>query len=118
MNRLGIDVEALPHALGVVGSLSLGGLLGFAAGRGLRLIGSLLIVAVGLLFLAVQALAYAGYVVIDWTAIERGASSLLPDGTIASLWQPLVAVLTHDLPFAAGFVPGLVLGLRRGGRRV
>ena len=73
-----------------------------------------LAIALGLLFVALQLLAQAGYVEVDWTRIQRDVEPLLQQPALRNLWDRLLATLTHNLPFGASFVGGLVLGLRAG----
>ena len=94
--------------------LSFGALAGFAAGYALKKVGKFAAVALGLLFIALQVLAYYGFVTIDWLEVQNRVDPLLEAGSLNRLWQSLVNVLTYNLTFAAAFVPGLVFGLRRG----
>ena len=94
--------------------LSFGALAGFAAGYALKKVGKLAAVTLGLLFIAIQILAYYGFVTIDWLEVQRRVNPLLESESLNVLWQALVNILTYNLTFAAAFVPGLVLGLRRG----
>ncbi len=94
--------------------LSFGALAGFAAGYALKKVGKVAAVALGLLFVALQVLAYYGFVTIDWLEVQNRIDPLLEAGALERLWQGLVNVLTYNLTFAAAFVPGLVFGLRRG----
>jgi len=51
---------------------------------------------------------------VDWTRIQRDVEPLLQQPALRNLWDRLLATLTHNLPFGASFVGGLVLGLRAG----
>ena len=94
--------------------LGVGLVSGYAVGFALKKIGKLLAVALGLLFVVVQVLAVQGFLTVHWEAIERSVEPLLaPEGLEAS-WRSLVSVLTFNVAFAGSFVPGLILGLRRG----
>jgi len=94
------------------GSLGLGGLAGFAAGFALKQVGRIVALVVGLFFIGVQVLAYQGYLHVDWAGIQRDLAPALAPERIESMWSKVVAVLTYNLPFAAGFVPGFWMGLR------
>ena len=52
--------------------ISFGLLAGFAAGYALKKVGKLLAVALGLLFIALQVLAYYGFVTVNWRRCKSG----------------------------------------------
>lgn len=97
-----------------LGQISFGALAGFAVGYALKKIGRAAAVVLGLLFIALQVLAYFGFVEVDWLRIRQAADPLLARPGLERLWNGLLGVLTNNLPFAAAFVPGLLLGLRAG----
>ncbi|AEB11388.1 FUN14 domain-containing protein [Marinithermus hydrothermalis] len=97
-----------------VGQITFGGLAGFATGYALKKIGKVLAVILGIGFLSLQLLAYAGYIQIDWTRIQQDVDPLLDQERLRGFWNQLLEVLTFNLPFAGGFTAGLVLGLKRG----
>lgn len=94
--------------------LSFGALAGFAAGYALKKIGKLAALVLGLLFVAIQILAYYGFVTIDWLEVQNRVNPYLESESLNRLWQGLVNVLTYNITFAAAFVPALIFGLRRG----
>jgi uncharacterized membrane protein (Fun14 family) len=94
--------------------LSFGGIAGFAAGYALKKLGKLVALGVGLLFIALQLLAYYGFISVDWGVVQRQVDPLLEPESLGRMWDGLVALLTYNVTFALAFVPGLVLGLRRG----
>ncbi|UCH27108.1 MAG: FUN14 domain-containing protein [Trueperaceae bacterium] len=94
--------------------VSFGALAGFAAGYALKKLGKLVAVALGLLFIFIQLLAYYGFVTINWIEVQRRIDPLLESQSLGRAWGWVVAVLTHNVTFAAAFVPGFLLGLRRG----
>jgi uncharacterized membrane protein (Fun14 family) len=93
-------------------TLSLGAILGFAAGYAVKTIGKIALLIVGLLFVAVQLLSYFGLVTVNWLRLEALSGPWLQDNS-RSVWTWLSGVLTHDLPFGGAFVAGLLLGLRK-----
>ena len=105
------DLETLAP---VAGQLTFGALAGFAAGYALKKIGKVAAVALGIFFIALQLLAYYGLVEINWLRIQEGIDPLLRPESLQAWWEELVRVLTLNLPFAAAFIPGLLIGLRRG----
>lgn len=94
--------------------LAFGAVAGFVAGYALKKVGKLLALALGLLFIAVQLLAWAGFVSVNWVQVQETVDPLLRSDSLERGWRGLVGLLTHNLPFAAAFVPGLIIGVRRG----
>lgn len=90
--------------------LSLGAVLGLACGLALRVAARALLVCVGLLFIAVQLLAWAGIVTVDWLRLEMLSGPWFR--AAPELWRELLHVLTDRLPFAGAFGVGLLVGLR------
>jgi len=109
-----VEGVELPDLSPYLGQVTFGGLAGYAVGYALKKLGRLLAVALGLLFVAVQLLAQAGYIQVDWTRIQRDVEPLLQQPGLQSLWERLLTTLTYNLPFGASFVGGLILGLRAG----
>jgi len=108
-----VEVD-LSSWLPLASQLGVGLVAGFAVGYALKKVGKLLAVAVGLVFVVVQLLAYQGLLTVHWGEVEARVDPLLRIDSLESAWHNLVAVLTYNLAFAGAFVPGLVLGLRRG----
>ncbi len=94
--------------------LSFGAIAGFAAGYALKKVGKLIAIALGLLFVALQLLAYFGFVTVNWQQVQADVSPLVGSDSLSHLWQGLLGVLTYNLAAAAAFIPALVFGLRRG----
>jgi len=105
------DLEALAP---IIGQLSFGMLAGFTAGYALSKIGKLAALLLGLLFISIQILAYLGVLEVDWLRIQESLNPLLRPESLEGAWRSLLALLTQNVPFAAAFVPGFILGLRRG----
>lgn len=94
--------------------ISFGALAGFATGYALKKVGKVLAIVLGLLFVALQLLAYYGIVEINWGVVQDQVDPLLEPESLGSMWRRLVELLTYNITFAAAFVPGLLFGLRRG----
>ena len=109
-----MDVPSLETLAPWLQQLSFGALAGFVAGYALKKVGKLVALALGLLFVALQILAYYDFVRVDWGELQTRVEPLFAPESLEAFWQGLVALLTYNLPFAAAFVPGLILGLRRG----
>ncbi|UBV43979.1 hypothetical protein LAJ19_03350 [Deinococcus taeanensis] len=91
--------------------LSVGALLGFAAGVALRHIGRIALILLGVLFITLQLLAYFDLISVNWLRVQALTEPWLRQGSEAGgAW--LSRVLTANLPFAGAFTAGLLLGLR------
>lgn len=97
-----------------VEQIGFGALAGFVAGYALKKVGKLLALAVGLLFVLVQLLAYFGYVTVEWGRVQTDVEPLLGADSLGAAWRALLAALTYNVPFAAAFVPAFVVGVKRG----
>lgn len=94
--------------------IAFGGVAGFIAGYALKKVGKFVALALGVLFVVIQVLAWSGFVSVNWGAVQSTVDPLLETSSLERAWQGLVSVLTYNIPFAAAFVPGIVLGLKRG----
>ncbi len=109
--RVDVDLPALfPYAE----QLGFGLVAGFAVGYALKKVGKLAAVALGLVFILVQTLAYVGFITVNWGEVQARVDPLFEGDSLTQAWQGLLGVLTFNLAFAGAFVPGLVLGLKRG----
>ncbi|WP_425557424.1 FUN14 domain-containing protein [Deinococcus aluminii] len=91
--------------------LSVGALLGFATGLALKKVGRVALIALGLLFIAVQLLASFDLLTVNWPRVQALADPWLRQGgELGGAW--LARVLTANLPFAGAFTAGLLVGLR------
>jgi uncharacterized membrane protein (Fun14 family) len=109
----GVDVD-LSSWWPLASQLGVGVVAGFAVGYALKKVGKVLAVVVGLLFVAVQVLSYQGLVTVHWGEVEARVDPLLETSSLDTAWRGLLDILTHNVAFAGAFVPGLILGLRRG----
>jgi uncharacterized membrane protein (Fun14 family) len=98
----------------LISQLGVGGVAGFAVGYALKKVGKLFALVLGLLFMAVQWLAFNGFLTVHWAEVEARLNPLLESDNLAEAWRGVVAVLTHNVLFAGAFLPGLMLGVRRG----
>jgi uncharacterized membrane protein (Fun14 family) len=97
-----------------VEQLGFGAVAGFVVGYALKKVGKVVAVLVGLLFVIIQLLAYGGFLTVNWGEVQARVDPVFASDSLAGLWARLLDVLTYNLAFAGAFVPGLVLGLRRG----
>ncbi len=94
--------------------LSFGAVAGFAAGYALKKVGKVVAIMLGLFFVLLQVAAFYNFVRIDWIEVQNRVNPLLGSESLGQFWQRLVTILTYNVPFAAAFVPALIVGLRRG----
>jgi uncharacterized membrane protein (Fun14 family) len=94
--------------------LGFGVVAGFAVGYALKKVGKVVAVVIGLMFVVVQVLASQGFLTVHWGEVQARVDPWFETETLDGAWRSLVGVLTHNLTFAGAFVPGLVVGLRRG----
>jgi len=109
-----VDVPDLQSVLPWVQQIGFGAVAGFVAGYALKKVGKLVALAIGLLFIVIQLLAWWGFLSVDWGVVQRTVDPLLESGSLNQAWRSLVTVMTYNIPFAAAFVPAMVLGIRRG----
>lgn len=110
----GVEAPDLQTVAPYLQQISFGALAGFASGYALKKVGKVVAIIIGLLFVALQLLAYYGIVEINWGVVQGHVDPLLEPESLNSMWQNLVQLLTFNITFAAAFVPGLLFGLRRG----
>lgn len=96
--------------LPVLGTLSIGGILGWSVAHALKTVGKMLGCLLGIVFILAQILAYYGIAEIHWDKIVQAA----PPAEVAShgfhvLWK----ILTYNLPFTGGFGAGFWWGMRK-----
>jgi uncharacterized membrane protein (Fun14 family) len=109
-----VEAPELSSLLPWIEQIGFGLVAGFVAGYALKKLGKLVALVVGVLFVALQLLAWSGYVTIQWGRLQQDVEPLLAASSLNEAWRSLLTVMTHNLPFAASFVPGFVIGLRRG----
>lgn len=97
-----------------VEQIGFGAVAGFVAGYTVKKIGKVVALVLGLLFIAVQLLAWSGFINVNWDVVQRQVDPLLTGESLQGTWRGLLALLTYNVPFAAAFVPAFIIGLRRG----
>jgi uncharacterized membrane protein (Fun14 family) len=109
----GVDVD-WPTFVPYAEQIGFGMVAGFAVGYALKKLGKLAAIALGLVFILIQTLAYQGFLTVNWGEVQARVDPLFERDSLASAWEGLLGVLTYNLAFAGAFVPGLVIGFRRG----
>lgn len=110
------ETVLMERALGSTGSgllkLGFGALLGWCVGYTLKKLGKAAALVVGIDLLTLQALVRAGYLEVHWRKL---ASDFTPTrARLRQLWKAFVAFATYNLPFAATFVVGVIVGFSSG----
>ena len=96
--------------LPLIGTLGIGGFLGWAAATFIKTTGRVVGCIIGLVFILMQVLAYYGIAEWPWDLIAKAAA---PAGEAAKaggglLWK----ILTYNLPFTGGFGAGFWWGIK------
>jgi uncharacterized membrane protein (Fun14 family) len=93
----------------LIEDLSVGTLLGVAAGFALRVLGKSLLFVLGIELILLQYLAWKDVIRINWTKLTE--SSTVHMNRRKEYLRRLVSLLTYKIPFKAGFIGGLYIGL-------
>ncbi len=109
-----MDAPELSAVWPWVEQIGVGAVAGFVAGYAVKKVGKVVALVLGILFIAVQLLAWSGFVSVNWSVVQERVDPLLTGDSLRGTWQGLLALLTYNVPFAAAFVPAFVIGLRRG----
>ncbi len=96
------------------GQLSFGFVAGLGTGLASKKIGRTAMVIFGLLFIALQVLAYLKILEINWLRIEHFIEPGFNKTNTARAMNLIWSVISNNLPFAASFTPGFLLGLKKG----
>mmetsp|Transcript_64587 Transcript_64587/g.151353 ORF Transcript_64587/g.151353 Transcript_64587/m.151353 type:complete len:172 (-) Transcript_64587:116-631(-) len=117
---------ALPDSEGLVPfgqSISLGSLMGFCSGFALKKVGRVAAGLFGALFVLEQALAYQGYITVNWEKAEKDLITVLDlnkDGKFDvkdlndGYLQCLKVLQNNTAGLSGGFAGGFLLGARYG----
>jgi len=92
--------------------LGFGGVTGFIVGYAVKKILKFLVVLIGIFFVALQYLAYQGFITINYEKFEQAFRGLSFGATIGV--EPLPAFITANVPFLGSFVAGLAIGMAKG----
>lgn len=88
---------------------SFGTLIGFATGYALKVLGRGLLVVFGVEYIILQILSYKNFITVNWQKILASGSPVWDKRR--SYFDSLLRMLTSKIPFKAGFVGGLYMGL-------
>lgn len=108
------ELPSLEQMLPWIEQIGFGVVAGFVSGYALKKVGKVLAIVLGIVFVVVQLLAWAGFVTVNWGVVQENVDPLLQSEALNTGWQNLVQLLTHNIPFAASFIPGFLFGLKKG----
>jgi len=89
--------------------LGIGGIGGFFVGYGIKKFLKILLMAIGVFFLAVISLDYIGVFAINYEGIIGFISKLFDPTQAAEVLMPLIA----NLPLVVSFIVGFLVGLKK-----
>jgi uncharacterized membrane protein (Fun14 family) len=109
-----VDVPDLSTVAPYLQQLTFGAVAGFVVGYSLKKVGKVVAIAIGIVFVIIQVLAYLGFITVNWVEVQGRFDPLLEPRSLNRAWKALVGLLTYNITFAAAFVPALIIGLKRG----
>ncbi|MGQ9729928.1 MAG: FUN14 domain-containing protein [Candidatus Zipacnadales bacterium] len=92
-----------------VGMLGFGGLMGYAVGFAAKKVSKLALIGMGILFFCIQYLVYKGWATVDWGSVAEEGGKFVK-ATSVGFWK----IVTYNVTLGAGFVGGIILGLKKG----
>ena len=99
---------------GSAASLGFGGVAGAVVGYTAKKVTKMAALILGLVFIAVQLLVYAGFITVNWGAVETTVQDAWVDPHGVTLADRAWTIVTANLPFGGGFVAGFALGFKLG----
>ncbi len=100
--------------MGPLAGLGFGGLAGAAVGYTAKKLTKLMALLLGIVFIVIQALAYNGFVQVDWVGLQTSAEHAVYGEEGRGLAEQAWRMLTANLPWGGGFVAGFALGFKLG----
>lgn len=95
----------------IVSEIGIGGVGGFVVGYAVKKVAKIVVIALGLGFVALQYLAYKRFITIDYALMRDWMLKMM--GQTTEL-QPLVTDIIVHIPFGASFAAGFYIGLKKG----
>ena len=102
-----------PFAPGIPG-LGFGGAVGLAAGYVVKKFTSAVLMLIGLSVIALQVMAYLGWLSVDWSSLETQVVGAWHSAASETTREWAYRVLTANLPFAGAFGAGFAAGFKVG----
>lgn len=98
----------------LIGQVGLGGILGFATGYALKKALKIVLIIIGVLFIIIQAGVFFDILSVNWMRVQEMVNPFLEADSLEQSWRGFLTMITANIPFAGGFVPMLIWGLRKG----
>lgn len=99
---------------GTAGDMGFGGAAGAIVGYTAKKLTKFVALALGLLFVALQALVYMRLISVDWEAVQRTTHQVWQDPQGVTLAERAFAILRANLPFGGAFAAGFAVGFKLG----
>jgi uncharacterized membrane protein (Fun14 family) len=112
---MGIDIYPLATT---ATSIGFGGITGFLIGFAIKKVMKIMLVILGLLFVAVISLEYQKLISVNWNKIQTGLSGALgnvTNGQIPGTHENIASTMSSiGIPLTGSLTAGFVLGFMRG----
>uniref|UniRef100_A0A7S4MP33 EF-hand domain-containing protein n=1 Tax=Odontella aurita TaxID=265563 RepID=A0A7S4MP33_9STRA len=108
--------KALDKLKPAMSKLTFGAFVGYCSGVAAKKVGKAVAAAIGFGFIALQGIAYTGYIDVDWQKVKDDAVKTIDtdsDGKLTiddakTYWQKLKMILTNKIPDTGGFSLGFL----------
>jgi uncharacterized membrane protein (Fun14 family) len=106
----------------IMGRITFSSVMGYCSGVAINRASKALAIAIGTVFIGLQAAAYKGIIKMDWENIQLSiiqridttGDGKLDQQDLKIYWQRLKKMLTYNLPDAGSFLLGFAYGVRSG----
>ena len=95
----------------LLSTLGMGGVAGWSVGYTLKKVAKAVAIIIGVVFIAMQYLAFKQFITIDWDKIQCWFNGTAGN---AGFFESFSSIITHNLPFAGSFVAGFWIGFKKG----
>eukprot|EP01084_Bolivina_argentea_P051441 94619_1 len=117
-----LNTSSMPSMKSVAGPITFGVCMGACAGVASKKVTKAAAVLVGVTFIGLQGLQYAGYITIDWLkveddvikAVDQNDDGKFDEKDIAILKRKYMAVLQQSVFAGSGFIAGFAAGFKWG----
>ncbi|RLE80207.1 MAG: hypothetical protein DRJ52_06895 [Thermoprotei archaeon] len=92
--------------------VSVGGLLGFATGYAVKKIAKLAILVLGIFTAILLYLEYSGVITINYAKLTEIMYNMWQ--VVSAKAQGMQSYVASHIPFAASFIPGFIIGFKKG----
>jgi len=102
----------MPELSRLLPTLTLGFVLGLAAGYVVKVVGRIALLLIGVVFIGVQVMAANHMVSVDWGRVQHAADPY-PGNNLRPWLEAAWKTLGSNLPFGGSFAAGFLLSVRR-----